>query len=974
MNGIFVIVVLLIVINVITADEYNFQNSTDDTIFNITEVGNARLNGVFKVGNDDINSLGYSWIGDINTGIYNVFEDQIGFGIGGNLRALIYDEGINVSSGKDFCITGGNCLSSVSGGGLWATNGTSIYNVTASKFGFGTNFPNFTMDIQDEYATLGLLSDDDSYIVMTAYGDDSYNYIKGGGNIYLGNLSDYSFGATATNWLHFNISGIGAEDKTLWINDIIMDGELIQSIGGNVLKFNYSELYDSDDGFSSNYSTINFEGDLFFKGDDGAFIGLANYGGICILDGTADLDNSEEFCLEYEEDGMFIYGSENITMGSDNFIVLNPNEDDANPTENYVEIQGEIRATNWTNITITQSQIIDLSVGGGLFETNGTHIYNATALGFGIGTDKINFTADIRGSYAGLGLYDTENGNYTIIRSHSGDTYFANSPNSKFIFSELVGYDPSLSPTNLLYIDKWGINATGRNITADYITASGYLSVLDDSFGVDDVGIYSTIDMEFENSLDAITINFNAEEGGINLTGKIKIGENPSELNLFGISQDKKLFIGTTQVQDGFSIEQTDNGALGSVIDLLHNSANPAIGDEVGRWRVLGRDSNGDYRVYGQMNVKIVDPTKDSSDGQFKFEVERGGGLARALDLNMGVATQMVVSDFPFGTDDRDAYFQSKRLTEGIGYNTILRGANATAGVSADYSGGNVYAFGGYGVGTETDGDVYLGYNPIDSVDVGNVRSYGDFFLNGDFLYNSDLIFSAETSSIGNAGGSFMEFFDDGNEEEILLLKDTFIEGKDLIGASISLDEDTIILEGETGDGWLYGNLEVDGNATSDYSFFKKEVTQFHRDTKIDTTSADTWVNITWDLTINEETTSGYTLTDLNQSIEIKEDGIYRVQGCLHPKNNGVGNLDASLYSRVLINNVEAKCLQYGNSKAFKTTEIDTMPFIGTIHVNAGEKVQVQYYVTNTDIDFEGASVFDDGVAGSVNFERISND
>jgi hypothetical protein len=164
------------------------------------------------------------------------------------------------------------------------------------------------------------------------------------------------------------------------------------------------------------------------------------------------------------------------------------------------------------------------------------------------------------------------------------------------------------------------------------------------------------------------------------------------------------------------------------------------------------------------------------------------------------------------------------------------------------------------------------------------------------------------------------------------------------------------------------GDLNVIG-----YLNGKNYVTQYHRNATIDTTSADTWVNISWDLTIDEETTSGYSLADSNISITIENTGIYRVQGCLHPKNNGVGNQEASLYSRVLINGVEAKCLQFANSKEFKTTEIDTMPFTGTLYAEAGQKVQLQYYVTSTNIDFEGASVFDDGVAGSLNFERLSD-
>ncbi len=49
------------------------------------------------------------------------------------------------------------------------------------------------------------------------------------------------------------------------------------------------------------------------------------------------------------------------------------------------------------------------------------------------------------------------------------------------------------------------------------------------------------------------------------------------------------------------------------------------------------------------------------------------------------------------------------------------------------------------------------------------------------------------------------------------------------------------------------------------------------------------------------------------------------------------------------------------------------MPFIGTIYARSRQKVQLQYYVTNLDIDFEGDTVFDDAVSASLNFERLSN-
>ena len=210
--------------------------------------------------------------------------------------------------------------------------------------------------------------------------------------------------------------------------------------------------------------------------------------------------------------------------------------------------------------------------------------------------------------------------------------------------------------------------------------------------------------------------------------GHLHILGNISSASLFGIDMDKSLVIRSSQIQDGFAIETDSNGVLGPVIDLLHNSASPAVGDEVGRWRVLGKNDAGDYRIYGQMNVKIVTATDGSTDGQFKIEIERGGGLARALDLNMGVATQMVVSDYPFGTDDRNAYFQAKRITEGHGFDTYLKSADGIAGVSADYDGGDIYIRPGVGVGTGITGSTFIG----------GAANYSKFEGNGFLEFDGD--------------------------------------------------------------------------------------------------------------------------------------------------------------------------------------------------------------------------------------------
>jgi len=168
--------------------------------------------------------------------------------------------------------------------------------------------------------------------------------------------------------------------------------------------------------------------------------------------------------------------------------------------------------------------------------------------------------------------------------------------------------------------------------------------------------------------------------------------------------------------------------------------------------------------------------------------------------------------------------------------------------------------------------------------------------------------------------------------------------------------------------------LTVTENITSaEYILGKNQVIQLHNNITIVQTSANTWKNISWNMLIDGETTSGYTLEDNNESITFDYEGIVRIQGCLHPYNNNVGNQEAKILVRVLIDNEEARCLQASKTKAFKSTGVDILEYIGTIKVESGQKAQVQWRVDNTDIELRGDTDFDNPVSASVNFERISN-
>ena len=151
-------------------------------------------------------------------------------------------------------------------------------------------------------------------------------------------------------------------------------------------------------------------------------------------------------------------------------------------------------------------------------------------------------------------------------------------------------------------------------------------------------------------------------------------------------------------------------------------------------------------------------------------------------------------------------------------------------------------------------------------------------------------------------------------------------------------------------------------------------VAQFHRVADLEADNVDTWYNITWDMVVPDETTNGFfTLTDSNHSILIDGfEGVVRVQGCIHPYNDGASRVEKTLRVRTIIDGQEARCLQASMTKDRRVSDVDIIVYTGTIAVHNGSKVQVQWRTEDTDIILHGDSVFDNPVSASVNFEKIS--
>ena len=167
-------------------------------------------------------------------------------------------------------------------------------------------------------------------------------------------------------------------------------------------------------------------------------------------------------------------------------------------------------------------------------------------------------------------------------------------------------------------------------------------------------------------------------------------------------------------------------------------------------------------------------------------------------------------------------------------------------------------------------------------------------------------------------------------------------------------------------------NLDVNGdlNVEGKISFINP-IAKYHRVQTLNTAGTD-WNAILWDLNIPEESTEDFYLIDNNQGINVKREGVYYVNGCIHSKYNGVSSADVKLAVRVLYNGVEARCLQASRTKTKKQNDVDTLEYSGTIYAPVDTNVTVQYKVDNADLDLEGDTVFDSPVAASINFGWLS--
>jgi uncharacterized ParB-like nuclease family protein len=133
-----------------------------------------------------------------------------------------------------------------------------------------------------------------------------------------------------------------------------------------------------------------------------------------------------------------------------------------------------------------------------------------------------------------------------------------------------------------------------------------------------------------------------------------------------------------------------------------------------------------------------------------------------------------------------------------------------------------------------------------------------------------------------------------------------------------------------------------------------------HSTTAVTSPTADAWTDCGNLVAVADECSGDMlTLNADGKSIYALKAGIYEFGGCVHYQNNSGGDKEPLVASRILINNTtEAKCSQRATKMTQKDDGEDVLSYNGTVSLDEGEYVRLQYYTSDDSIDFTSNAVF----------------
>lgn len=127
-------------------------------------------------------------------------------------------------------------------------------------------------------------------------------------------------------------------------------------------------------------------------------------------------------------------------------------------------------------------------------------------------------------------------------------------------------------------------------------------------------------------------------------------------LGISGANIVAKLHI-RTSADPSVIIESEDAGVLGPVLKFLHDSASPAVDDDIGVIRFSGDNSSAAEVDYAEIRAVIVSPTASSEEAKLEFYAQDNGTLTLLTTMQPSASPVMVVN----GSAQFDGWFQNIR-------------------------------------------------------------------------------------------------------------------------------------------------------------------------------------------------------------------------------------------------------------------------------------------------------------------------
>ena len=151
-------------------------------------------------------------------------------------------------------------------------------------------------------------------------------------------------------------------------------------------------------------------------------------------------------------------------------------------------------------------------------------------------------------------------------------------------------------------------------------------------------------------------------------------------------------------------------------------------------------------------------------------------------------------------------------------------------------------------------------------------------------------------------------------------------------------------------------------------SWKKARSIKAHRTTAKTGPTAGSWQDCDGLAIIEDETLGGfYQLESDGITLTALEEGLADFGGCIHYQNNSGGDKDPLVAGRLLIlPSDEAKCSQRAAKLTQKDGDENTLSYNGTVYLNKGDQVKLQYYVSDNSIDFIDNAVFENPVAWTI--------